>query len=163
MLTKRRPKAWLFFAVRRSLKHLSRDTRRKQASKRLSAVYLKLMMSWDLMADMEADLRVAKVLGGSTVATWICQTQLASQIAPTCLQGAIQPGAERGVLLPIAFSCAAFYGLIEPGWMATVENARVKAQRSQPGNPLLKLLVLRLAALPHGSGSVQDPDRRLPC
>jgi len=91
---------------------------------------------------MEADARVASALSGSAVATWICQTQLAGQVAEECLRGAIHPVAERGVLLPVAASCAAFYGLIEPGWLKMVEGERVKAQRSTTTNPFLRPLLM---------------------
>lgn len=64
---------------------------------------------------------------------------------------------ERGVLLPIAASCAAFYGLIEPGWLAMVEGERVKAQRSKPANPFLRTLLMRLAVLSGGTAGVHDP------
>ena len=163
-LVRRRPKAWLFWMVRRSLTRLSQESRpgstlrsRPTKATPFRGLYFKLAVNWNLLADMEADAHIARVFGGSAVATWLCQTQLAVQVAPPCLQRIIQPAAERGVLLPIAASCAAFYSLIEPGWLAMVEGERVKAQRSKPGNPFLQPLLLRLALLPGGPGSVHDP------
>jgi|HubBroStandDraft_1064217.scaffolds.fasta_scaffold03118_6 hypothetical protein len=163
-LIRRRPKTWLFYAVRKSLVRLARESRPKATLRiarlkpqPLTGAYLKLLVTWGVLADMEADARIARIMGGSAVATWICQTQLAGQVAPLCLRRMIQPAAERGVLLPIAASCAAFYGLIEPGWLATVEGERVKAQRSNPANPFLRTLLMRLAVLPGGPASVHDP------
>jgi len=163
-LVRRRPKAWLFYSVRKSLVRLAHESRPGLTLKLprikpqpLIGAYLKLLLQWSVLADMEADARISHVLGGSAVATWICQTQLAGQGAPPCLQRMIQPAAERGVLLPIAASCAAFYGLIEPGWLAMVEGERVKAQRSDPGNPFLRTLLMRLAVLPGSPAGVHDP------
>jgi hypothetical protein len=163
-LIRRRPKAWLFYAVRKTLVRLARDSRAGLTLKLprikpqpLTAAYMKLLVHWSVLADIEADARIARILGGSAVATWICQTQLAGLVAPRCLQHMIQPAAERGVLLPSAAASAAFYGLIEPGWLAMVEAERVKAQRSNPANPFLKTLLMRLAVLPGGPARVHDP------
>jgi len=163
-LVRRRPKAWLFYAVRKTLVRLARDSRPgvtlrlpRIKPQPLTGAYMKLLVHWSVLADMEADARIARAFGGSAVATWLCQTQLAGQVVPRCLQHIIQPAAERGVLLPIAAACAAFYGLIEPGWLAMVEGERVKAQRSKPANPFLRTLLMRLAVLPGDPARVHDP------
>jgi len=163
-LVRRQPRRWLFYAVGKSLTRLATESRpvatirlRPVKPQPLIGAYLKLLMHWNLLADTEADARIAPVLGASAVATWICQTHLAGQVAAQCLQRIIQPAGERGVLLPIAASCAAFYLLIEPGWLAVVEGERVKAQRSKAANPFLGNLIMRLAVLPGGPASVHDP------
>ncbi|MGA3079379.1 MAG: hypothetical protein ABSG56_37580 [Bryobacteraceae bacterium] len=163
-LVRRQPRGWLFYAVRKSLTRLAVESREAAARRlrpikpqRLIRAYLILLMHWDGLANMQADARIAPVLGASAVATWICQTQLAGQVATQCLRRIIQPAAERGVLLPIAASCAAFYSLMEPGWLAVVEGDRVKAQRSKAANPFLGTLMLRLRVLTGSPASVYDP------
>ena len=163
-LVRRQPRRWLLNAVRKSLARLALESRpvatiilRPVKPQPLIGAYLGLLTHWNVLADMEADARIAAVLGASAVATWTCQTQLAGQVAAQCLQRIIQPAAERGVVLPIAASCAAFYSLIEPGWLAAVEGERVKAQRSKAANPFLGTLIMRLAVLPGGTASVHDP------
>jgi hypothetical protein len=164
-LVRRQPRGWLFYAVRKSLTRLALEIREAAARRlrpikpqRLIRAYLILLMHWDVLADTEADARIAPVLGASAVATWICQTQLAGQVARQCLRRIIQPAAERGVLLPIAASCAAFYTMMEPGWLAAVEGERVKAQRSKAAfSPFPGALMIRLRVLLGGPASVYDP------
>ena len=160
----RKPRGWLFYVVRKSLTRLALESREAAARRlrpikprRLILAYLNLLMHWDILADTEADARIAPLLEASAVATWICQTQLAGQVATQCLRRIIQPAAERGVLLPIAASCAAFYSLMEPGWLAAVEAERVKAQRAKAANPFLGTLMIRLRVLPGGPARVHDP------
>ena len=170
-LIRRRPKKWLHYALRKSLIRLTQLDRARHSygrsrtkTQKLIRLYLDLLFRWHVMADIEADARIARVYGDSAVSTWICQTFLGSQIAPVCLQQVLQPSADQGFLLPIASSCAAFYGLVEPGWLLMVEGERVKAQRSQPpANPLLGPLLMRLAVLPVGAARVQDPRPGAPC
>ena len=163
-LVRRQPRGWLFYVIRKSLTRLALESREAAARRlrpikprRLILAYLNLLMHWDILADTEADARIAPLLEASAVATWICQTQLAGQVATQCLRRIIQPAAERGVLLPIAASCAAFYSLMEPGWLAVVEGDRVKAQRSKAANPFLGTLMIRLRVLPGGPARVHDP------
>jgi len=163
-LVRRQPRGWLFYVIRKSLTRLALESREAAARRlrpikprRLILAYLNLLMHWDILADTEADARIAPLLEASAVATWICQTQLAGQVATQCLRRIIQPAAERGVLLPIAASCAAFYSLMEPGWLAAVEAERVKAQRAKAANPFLGTLMIRLRVLPGGPASVHDP------
>ena len=163
-LVRRKPRGWLFYVIRKSLTRLALESREAAARRlrpikprRLILAYLNLLMHWDILADTEADARIAPLLEASAVATWICQTQLAGQVATQCLRRIIQPAAERGVLLPIAASCAAFYSLMEPGWLAAVEAERVKAQRAKAANPFLGTLMIRLRVLPGGPASVHDP------
>lgn len=163
-LVRRQPRGWLFYVIRKSLTRLALESREAAARRlrpikprRLILAYLNLLMHWDILADTEADARIAPLLEASAVATWICQTQLAGQVATQCLRRIIQPAAERGVLLPIAASCAAFYSLMEPGWLAAVEAERVKAQRAKAANPFLGTLMIRLRVLPGGPARVHDP------
>jgi hypothetical protein len=163
-LVRRRPKPWLFFAVRRSLNRLVLAKRPRTSIRHIRIKlapylqrYLKLLSAWHGLADVEADARIARLLGGSAVSTWICQSQLAGQVAVPCLQRIIQPAAERGMLLPIATAFGVFYGLIEPGWLEVVEVHRVKAQRSQRPSPLLMPLLMRLAVLADSPGRLYDP------
>jgi len=163
-LVRRKPRGWLFYVIRKSLTRLALESREAAARRlrpikprRLILAYLNLLMHWDILADTEADARIAPLLEASAVATWICQTQLAGQVATQCLRRIIQPAAERGVLLPIAASCAAFYSLMEPGWLAAVEAERVKAQRAKAANPFLGTLMIRLRVLPGGPARVHDP------
>jgi len=163
-LVRRQPRGWLFYVIRKSLTRLALESREAAARRlrpikprRLILAYLNLLMHWDILADTEADARIAPLLKASAVATWICQTQLAGQVATQCLRRIIQPAAERGVLLPIAASCAAFYSLMEPGWLAAVEAERVKAQRAKAANPFLGTLMIRLRVLPGGPARVHDP------
>jgi len=163
-LVRRKPRGRLFYVIRKSLTRLALESREAAARRlrpikprRLILAYLNLLMHWDILADTEADARIAPLLEASAVATWICQTQLAGQVATQCLRRIIQPAAERGVLLPIAASCAAFYSLMEPGWLAAVEAERVKAQRAKAANPFLGTLMIRLRVLPGGPARVHDP------
>jgi len=163
-LVRRRPKAWLFYAVRRSLTGLERAAP-AQLTIRPSALmaqplmlrYFMLLVQWNALADIQADARMASLLGGSAVATWICQTQLAGEVAQQFLTRIVYLAAERGVVVPIAATFAVAYGSFEPGWLAMVEAGRVQGQRSQPGNPFLAPLLVRLAVLSGGPGSVHDP------
>lgn len=163
-LVRRQPRGWLFYVIRKSLTRLALESREAAARRlrpikprRLILAYLNLLMHWDILANTEANARIAPLLEASAVATWICQTQLAGQVATQCLRRIIQPAAERGVLLPIAASCAAFYSLMEPGWLAAVEAERVKAQRAKAANPFLGTLMIRLRVLPGGPARVHDP------
>jgi hypothetical protein len=78
-LVRRRPKAWLFYAVRKSVTRLLRERDRGAISswlqmKRQALIrfYLNNLFVWNVLADIEADARIARVLGDSAVATWIC-------------------------------------------------------------------------------------------
>src|ERR1017187_4054612 len=88
-LVRRHPKAWLFFAVRKSLIRLRSEVRGRGLFLRsiimpqaMVRFYWKFLGFWNMFADVEADARIARVLGDSAVATWICQTQLAGLIVP---------------------------------------------------------------------------------
>jgi hypothetical protein len=162
-LVRRRLNAFLFFALRKAVIRLSRGARLSRSmwlplpTQRVLLVYTKLILFWNGMADIEADARVARLLGGSAVANWICQTVLGGMVAPNCLRHVIEPAAERALRLPIAATCAAFYGLTAPGWLAAMESERVKAQRSKAAKPFMMPLLLRLAALTDGPARVYDP------
>lgn len=151
-------------AIQNSMTRLSLQNRRGAHVSRLQLKpqwllnsYLRLALHRAVLADIEADGRVARLLGGSAVATWICQTHLAGQVAPQCLRRVVEPAADHGVLLPIAAACAALYGLAEPGWLATVESQRIKAQQAKKFNPSFGGLLMRLAVLPGSAGTVHDP------
>jgi hypothetical protein len=169
-LVRRHQERWVFHAVQNSINRLSLQNRAGAPVRRLQLqprwllnAYLKLVLNWAVLADVEADARVARLLGGSAVATWICQTHLACQVVPQCLRRIVEPASDRGVLLPIAAACAAFYGLIEPSWLATVENERVKAQQSKKANPLLSGVLMRLAVLPASPARCTIPGRLPRC
>jgi hypothetical protein len=98
-----------FHAVQNSTNRLSLQNRRSAPVARLQLqprwllnAYLKLVLNWAVLADIQADARVARLLGGPAVATWICQTHLAVQVVPQCLRRVVEPAADHGVLLPIA-------------------------------------------------------------
>jgi hypothetical protein len=161
-LVRRRLNALLFFAVRKAVirlrgARLNRSMWLPLPPQRVLLAYAKLIAAWNGMADIEADARLARVLGGSAVASWIGQTQFGAMVAPNCLRYIIEPAAESGLRLPIAATCAAFHGLMAPGWSATVESERVKAQQSKPANPVFMPLLVRLAALTDGPARLYDP------
>ena len=65
------------------------------------------LVEWRLIADLEADRRLARSFGPNVVADWIERSALAELTVPACLAAVVEPAARRGQLLPIAESCPA--------------------------------------------------------
>ncbi|MBI4902168.1 MAG: hypothetical protein HY820_00945 [Acidobacteria bacterium] len=85
-----------------------------------------LAATWDLLADMEADNRIAQAYGVEAVSRWIVQSQLAYHTVTDCVRTAMQTVEERGLLIPIAASCKSYQERFVAGWQEAV-NADTKA------------------------------------
>jgi hypothetical protein len=77
-LIRRRPRKCLFYAVRKSMTRLTQGgriqlswRRRRTKPPKLFRRYFDLQFRWQVMADIEADARVARVYGDSAVSTWM--------------------------------------------------------------------------------------------
>src|SRR5207245_556815 len=106
----RRPRGWLFDPARRALTRLAAE-RFQDAVKRISSLRVRnverltnafggRLTEWHLLADIEADKRIAKTYGASAIADWIQRSALANVSVAICLASVVEPAAARGKLLP---------------------------------------------------------------
>jgi hypothetical protein len=145
-LVRRRPPRWLFSALEWSLTEPGIPPTRKRR-------LILLMATWRMMADMEADRRVARKYGSFLVQQYIQETLLLYKAVADCVKGIVEPLTRGGILLPVASYCRTFHTLFESAWVEHV-NDRFAA----PHNPLL----LRISVLPRTAGAAQVHDSR-PC
>src|SRR5439155_12377472 len=117
------------------------------------------LTEWHLLADIEADKRIAKTYGASAIADWIQRSALANVSVAICLASVVEPAAARGQLLPIAEACRAWHNLIEPQWGAALTSEMRAAERKDRQGGL-NTLVIRLGALQRTGGTSAPYDPR---
>lgn len=118
-----------------------------------------LAATWDLIADMDADRRLAQVYGVEAVSRWITESQLAYHTVPDCVRTAVQTAEARGLLIPIAASCKAYQERFAAAWQeaVTTETNAVGKGDTQftTGHAPFRLLALSNVESP--AAAVFDP------
>jgi hypothetical protein len=166
---RRRAPRWFFEPARNALMRLGAE-RFQHAVRRESSLRARnverlanrlggALAQWQLLADIEADRRIAKAYGASAVADWIQRSSLANISVAICLANVIEPAAARGQLLPIAEACRAWHNRIEPHWGAALTNEMRAAEHKSP-KAGLNALVIRLGALQYTGGANAPYDPR---
>jgi hypothetical protein len=126
---------------------------------KLGATYSRLVTGWEILADIEADRRVAGRYGASNVADYVQRYYLAEISVPACLNSVVAPAASRGQLLPIAESCRLYHTQMEPNWLASLRGQMNKAERGNPKQVGLSPVLIRLGALQNAAevAAASDP------
>jgi hypothetical protein len=127
---------------------------------KLGATYSRLVTGWELLADIEADRRIAGRYGASTVADYLQRSYLAEISVPACLNSVLAPAASRGQLLPIAESCGLYHAQMEPNWLASLRGQMSKAERGNPKQVGISPVLVRLGALQNAAEVTHAADPR---
>lgn len=114
MLVRRRRPRWLFSPLLSCLPEIQFDPAAKYSRFRtarnrfLARQIMREMMKWSLLADFEADLRMAVRFGPAPVADYVSETAAAAVATRTVLK-TFAPAIRKGLLPPIATACRQGY------------------------------------------------------
>jgi len=158
--------AWLVTRIESAIERLAAEQlqqrRRKvsdwivRARARALQRYTNTFTAWRVLVEMEADLKVASVLGSGTLMSLTYKTALAHVVTPAFINSVIEPAIDQHALLPIADSYAAYASAVDPHWRDAVDKALKEIHRSsRPKNSLVARLAV-LSTLPAGATMV-DP------
>ncbi|MFN7922057.1 MAG: hypothetical protein U0Q16_18280 [Bryobacteraceae bacterium] len=109
---------------------------------RLRESYWRLRTKWERLANMEADVRVARKYGARAVEHWISAAALVDHGGVECVVDRSFQSASHGLVIPIANSSREWCQQSLPSWNAIVESSIENPWPEQFGPPL-RILTLR--------------------
>jgi hypothetical protein len=166
-LVSHRGPPWLFTAVELATGRLGAEQYQAQlrtathwmvrAQRRALEKYVDLVSAWRLLVDLDADLRVARMLGADVVISLAYKTELANLLASPFIPEVVEPALDKQALLPIAESYAAYASTVDPHWRDAVSGSLKHAESSSgTGSSSVVARLALLSNLPR-SIAVQDP------
>lgn len=167
VLVSHRGPFWLFIAVEWAIERLGAEQYQAQfrnathriirARGRALQRYVDAVNGWRFLVDLDADLRVAQVVGADAVISLAYKTELANFLAAPFISEVVEPALDKQALLPIAESYAAYASAVDPHWRDAVSGSLKDLDRSSGSGS--SPIIARLALLSNLSRSitVQDP------